>query len=140
MTDLMKHIDQMVVDNTFSLDALEGIKKLKDGFAALERERDEAIEKADMAWKSYAETEDELAKAQTEAANLRAQIAENKSLVEEARAAIANADKQAAVAAAYKDAMQIVFRPTVMRENIYRNTSSGMVATSENTTVTKEEA
>ena len=137
MTDLMKHIDQMVVDNTFSLDALEGIKKLKDGFAELEHERDEAIAKADRAWKSYAETENELAKAQAEVALLRAQIAENNSLVEEARAAIARADKQAAVAAAYKDAMQIVFKPTVVRESIYRSTN-GMTPSSENTVITKE--
>jgi hypothetical protein len=137
MNDLMKHIDQMVVDNTFSLDALEGIKKLKDGFAELEHERDEAIAKADRAWKSYAETENELAKAQAEVALLRAQIAENNSIVEEARAAIARADKHAAVAAAYKDAMQIVFKPTVVRESVYRSTN-GMTPSSENTSITRE--
>jgi len=137
MTDLMKHIDQMVVDNTFSLDALDGIKKLKDGFAELEHERDDAIAKADRAWKSYAETENELAKAQAEVALLRAQIAENNSLVEEARAAIARADKHAAVAAAYKDAMQIVFKPTVLRESVYR-TTNGMTPSSENTSITRE--
>jgi len=137
MTDLLKHIDQMVVDNTFSLDALDGIKKLKDGFAELEHERDEAIAKADRAWKSYAETENELAKAQAEVALLRAQIAENNSLVEEARAAIARADKHAAVAAAYKDAMQIVFKPTVLRESVYR-TTNGMTPSSENTSITRE--
>jgi hypothetical protein len=137
MTDLMKHIDQMVVDNTFSLDALDGIKKLKDGFAELEHERDEAIAKADRAWKSYAETENELAKAREEVALLRAQIAENNSIVEEARAAIARADKHAAVAAAYKDAMQIVFKPTVLRESVYR-TTNGMTPSSENTSITRE--
>lgn len=137
MTDLLKHIDQMVVDNTFSLDALDGIKKLKDGFAELEHERDEAIAKADRAWKSYAETENELAKAREEVALLRAQIAENNSLVEEARAAIARADKHAAVAAAYKDAMQIVFKPTVLRESVYR-TTNGTTPSSENTSITRE--
>ena len=137
MTDLLKHIDQMVVDNTFSLDALDGIKKLKDGFAELEHERDEAIAKADRAWKSYAETENELAKAREEVALLRAQITENASLVKEARAAIARADKHAAVAAAYKDAMQIVFKPTVVRESVYRSTN-GMTPSSENTSITRE--
>jgi hypothetical protein len=134
MTDLMKHIDQMVVDNTFSLDALEGIKKLKDGFAELERERDEAIAKADRAWNSYHEAIAETKKAQQEVALLREQIAENNSIVKESRAAIARADKEAAVAAAYKDAMQIVFKPTVVRENIYRNLNPN----SENTYVIKE--
>ena len=137
MTDLMKHIDQMVVDNTFSLDALEGIKKLKDGFAELEHERDEAIAKADRAWKSYAETENELAKAREEVALLRAQIAEDNDTVNAARAAIARADKHAAVAAAYKDAMQIVFKPTVVRENVYRNIN-GVTPSNESTTVTRE--
>jgi len=137
MTDLMKHIDQMVVDNTFSLDALDGIKKLKDGFAALERERDEAIEKADKSWKSYTEANAETNKAREEVALLRAQIAENNSIVEEARAAIARADKHAAVAAAYKDAMQIVFKPTVLRESVYR-TTNGMTPSSENTSITRE--
>ena len=137
MTDLLKHIDQMVVDNTFSLDALEGIKKLKDGFAALERERDEAVARADRAMSSCHEAIAETNKAQQEVALLRAQIAENKSLVEEARAAIARADKHAAVAAAYKDAMQIVFKPTVLRESVYR-TTNGMTPSSENTSITSE--
>lgn len=137
MTDLMKHIDQMVVDNTFSLDALEGIKKLKDGFAELERERDEAIAKADRAWKSYTEASTQADEAQAEVALLRAQIAENDSIVKEARAAIARADKHAAVAAAYKDAMQIVFKPTVVRESVYRSTN-GMTPISENTSITRE--
>jgi len=137
MNDLMKHIDQMVVDNTFSLDALDGIKKLKDGFAELEHERDEAIAKADRAWKSYTEVNAQADEAQKEINILRAQIAENKSLVEEARAAIARADKHAAVAAAYKDAMQIVFKPTVVRESIYRSIN-GVTPSNESTTVTRE--
>lgn len=137
MTDLLKHIDQMVVDNTFSLDALDGIKKLKDGFAELERERDEAVTKADRAMNSCHEAIAETNKAQQEVALLRAQIAENESIVKEARAAIAMADKHAAVAAAYKDAMQIVFKPTVVRESVYR-TTNGMTPSSENTSITRE--
>jgi hypothetical protein len=137
MTDLMKHIDQMVVDNTFSLDALEGIKKLKDGFAALESELALAQENAHKAYLSENKALEQRDMARDELDALRKQIAENKSLVEEARAAIARADKDAAVAAAYKDAMQIVFKPTVVRESIYRNIN-GVTPSNESTTVTRE--
>ena len=137
MTDLMKHIDQMVVDNTFSLDALEGIKKLKDGFAALESELALAQENAHKAYLSENKALEQRDMARDELDALRKQIAENKSLVEEARAAIARADKDAAVAAAYKDAMQIVFKPTVVRESIYRNIN-GVTPSNESATVTRE--
>jgi hypothetical protein len=133
----MKHIDQMVVDNTFSLDALEGIKKLKDGFAALESELALAQESAHKAYLSENKALEQRDMARDELDALRKQIAENKSLVEEARAAIARADKHAAVAAAYKDAMQIVFKPTVVRESVYRNIN-GVTPSNESTTVTRE--
>jgi hypothetical protein len=140
MTDLMKHIDQMVVDNTFSLDALEGIKKLKDEFAKLESELALAQENAHKAYLSENKALEQRDAARDELDALRKQVAEDNDTVNAARAAIANADKQAAVAAAYKDAMQIVFKPTVLRENIYRNTSSGLTTSNESTTITKEEA
>jgi hypothetical protein len=135
----MKHIDQMVVDNTFSLDALEGIKKLKDEFAKLESELALAQENAHKAYLSENKALEQRDAARDELDALRKKVAEDNNTVNAARAAIANADKQAAVAAAYKDAMQIVFKPTVLRESIYRNIN-GMTPSSENTTVTKKEA
>ena len=137
MNDLMKHIDQMVVDNTFSLDALEGIKKLKDGFAALESELALAQENAHKAYLSENKALKQRDAARDELDALRKQVAEDNDTVNAARAAISNADKQAAVAAAYKDAMQIVFRPTVVRESIYRNIN-GVTPSNENTSITRE--
>jgi hypothetical protein len=134
----MKHIDQMVVDNTFSLDALEGIKKLKDEFAKLESELALAQENARKAYLSENKALEQRGAARDELDALRKQVAEDNDTVNAARAAIANADKQAAVAAAYKDAMQIVFRPTVVRESVYRNIS-GVTPSTESTTITKEE-
>ena len=139
MTDLMKHIDQMVVDNTFSLDALEGIKKLKDEFAKLESELALAQENAHKAYLSENKALEQRDAARDELFALRKQVAEDNDTVNAARAAIANADKQAAVAAAYKDAMQIVFKPTVLRESVYRNIS-GVTPSTESTNITKEEA
>lgn len=139
MTDLMKHIDQMVVDNTFSLDALEGIKKLKDEFAKLESELALAQENAHKAYLSENKALEQRDAARDELYALRKQVAEDNDTVNAARAAIANADKQAAVAAAYKDAMQIVFKPTVLRESVYRNIS-GVTPSTESTNITKEEA
>jgi hypothetical protein len=135
----MKHIDQMVVDNTFSLDALEGIKKLKDEFAKLESELALAQENAHKAYLSENKALGQRDMARDELDALRKQIAEDNDTVNAARAAISTADKQAAVAAAYKDAMQIVFRPTVVRESVYRNIS-GVTPSTESTNITKEEA
>jgi hypothetical protein len=135
----MKHIDQMVVDNTFSLDALEGIKKLKDEFAKLESELALAQENAHKAYLSENKALEQRDAARDELYALRKQVAEDNDTVNAARAAIANADKQAAVAAAYKDAMQIVFKPTVLRESVYRNIS-GVTPSTESTNITKEEA
>jgi hypothetical protein len=135
----MKHIDQMVVDNTFSLDALEGIKKLKDEFAKLESELALAQENAHKAYLSENKALEQRDAARDELFALRKQVAEDNDTVNAARAAIANADKQAAVAAAYKDAMQIVFKPTVLRESVYRNIS-GVTPSTESTNITKEEA
>ena len=137
MTDLMKHIDQMVVDNTFSLDALEGIKKLKDEFAKLESELALAQENAHKAYLSENKALEQRDMARDELDALRKQVAEDNDTVNAARAAIARADKHAAVAAAYKDAMQIVFKPTVVRESIYRNIN-GVTPSNESTTVTRE--
>jgi hypothetical protein len=138
MTDLMKHIDQLVVDNTFSLDAIEGIKKLKDEFTKLESELALAQENAHKAYLSENKAKEQRDVARDELDALRKQVAEDNDTVNAARAAIANAATQTAVAAAYKDAMQIVFRPTVMRESVYRNIS-GVTPSTESTNITKEE-
>jgi hypothetical protein len=138
MNDLMKHIDQLVVNNTFSLDAIEGIKKLKDEFAKLESELALAKEDAHKAYLSGKKAMEQRDVARDERDALRKQVAENNDTVNAARAAIANAATQTAVAAAYKDAMQIVFRPTVMRESVYRNIS-GVTPSTESTNITKEE-
>ena len=141
MTDIMKQIDKLVADKTFSLDALEGIKALKDEFVSLQALYDESIKAVEKARSSRDEANEKLRLAFIEIEALKAKVAAQEATTGQAQSALYESHKQAAVAAAYKDAMQIVFRPTVVREAIYKNISStnGMPMTSENTTVTREE-
>ena len=141
MTDIMKQIDKLVADKTFSLDALEGIKALKDEFVSLQALYDESIKAVEKARSSRDEANEKLRLAFIEIEALKAKVAAQEATTAQAQSALYESHKQAAVAAAYKDAMQIVFRPTVVREAIYKNISStnGMPMTSENTTVTREE-
>ena len=141
MTDIMKQIDKLVADKTFSLDALEGIKALKDEFVSLQALYDESIKAVEKARSSRDEANEKLRLAFIEIEALKAKVAAQEATTAQAQSALYESHKQAAVAAAYKDAMQIVFRPTVVREAIYKNIggTNGMPMTSENTTVTREE-
>lgn len=117
-TAILELIDDIVAKNTFSLEALDSIKALKDKVQEQEKSitklEEQKKQSSDLYNSTYADTI-ELRKTINELRE------ENRKLIEQeekAKASIYEAEKQAAVAAAYKDAMQIVFKPHTVRESV----------------------
>lgn len=143
---LLKQIDALVTERTFSLEAVDAINQMRVMLATVTDERDDLNDKLNRAQQTIIEQEfrtkrdaDVLAKWGKREADLMARE-------QKAAAAIYEAEKHAAVALAYKDAMGIVFRPNVMRETVARNAMDPMptggytVSTNSTTTTTREDA
>ena len=118
--DLLKQIDDLVASKTFNLDALDGIKKLKDDLMKTLEERD--------VFKRRYEDISEINRKQSE--QLQSQIKQIEKLTKDlelsesyrakAREAIYGAEKHQAVADAWKEAMQTNFKPSTMRETVFQ--------------------
>lgn len=126
--DIMKQIDLLVESKTFNLDALEGIKQIKDSLkdtlSSLQRLQDkELIYIRDLSLEKSKNSEHE-----AEIADLKKQIAEMRSAAEDGKAARFESDKHKAVADTWQSAMAMVFKPSAVRETIQRN-HSVMVST-----------
>lgn len=118
---LIEQIDALVESKTFNLDALDGIKQIKDSFkdtlSSLQRLQDKElgyIRDLSLEKSKSGEYEKEIAA-------LKKQIAEMHSATEDGKAARFEADKHQAVADAWKSAMAMVFKPSAVRETIQRN-------------------
>lgn len=59
-TDLLKQIDELVASKTFNLDALEGIKKIKDGLESSERDRKSLQTKYDGLYETNSRQSEEI--------------------------------------------------------------------------------
>lgn len=119
--DLLKQIDDLVASKTFNLDALDGIKTIKDNLqkqiteveylserkAKLETELNQLQQKYDDSLKRISE--------------LTLVIKENEATVTLGKKAIFEAEKFQAVAETFKFAMETVFKPSAVRETIQRN-------------------
>lgn len=118
---IMQQIDDLVASKTFSLDALEGIKKIKDAMTQAIMERDEYKKQGDSLHTKLTEeiTTNTQLKEQLAAAKIKTESLE----VELKAAAAAIWEKQIAEASAdaYKDALHTVFKPHAVRETIMRN-------------------
>lgn len=120
-TAILELIDDIVAKNTFSLDALDSVKALKDKVKEQEKALTKLEEQKKQSNELYNSIYDDNVKLRETISQLRD---ENKKLLAqefEAKASIYEAAKQAAVAAAYKDAMQIVFKPHSVRESMFSN-------------------
>lgn len=118
-TDIKAIIDQIVADKTFSLDAVSAISILRD-------EHEERAEKIKALTDRVAEEakinsnlRERLVRAEDDAATLKVQLNTMKAQAEDGVAARHDAKRHEAVAAAWKEAMQTVFRPSTMRETVY---------------------
>lgn len=146
-TDLLKQIDDLVASKTFNLDALDGIKKLKDDLA-----------------KQLAETEllqGQLKKSQSDNSSLREMNNEQAAKIQllnslmkaneetaiKGKDAIWEAKIASAVAEAYRDSLHTVFKPSSVRETVWQsvpisqhsNGYSTVMSYQQETKTTKEE-
>ena len=121
--DIMKQIDSLVESKTFNLDALEGIKQIKDSLKdtlnSLHRLQDKEL----VLTRDLTLERSKNAEHVAEIAGLKHQIAEMHKAAEDGKAARFESDKHKAVADAWQSAMAMVFKPNAVRETIQRNHS-----------------
>lgn len=123
MTDhaLLKQIDDLVASKTFNLDALDGIKKLKDD---LQRTLDTLESTSEMLRRERLRSSEMESLGQKQAAQielLNSLIKANEDKVIKGAEAIFEAAKHKAVAEAWQGAMAMVFKPNTVRETVQRN-------------------
>ncbi len=118
---ILQQIDDLVASKTFGLDALEGIKKVKDSLKATLEERDSLRRRYDALNESHSIRSDEIMRLRSVESGLRQELADSKQLNEAGQKAIYESDKHQAVADAWRSAMAMVFKPNAVRESIQRN-------------------
>ena len=122
---LLQQIDDLVASKTFGLDALEGIKKIKDSLKATLGERDDLQRLSDELYETSIRKDEEIRRQSGVIADLGKQLADAKALNEAGQKAIYDADKHKAVAEAWQGAMATVwqgamatvFKPNSVRED-----------------------
>lgn len=119
--DLLNAIDRLVEEKTFNLDALDAIKNLRNQAESLEERRDELVGMCERYRSEIKGLTDRIAELEKQSASLTSTVAMHKEREQEADEAIYAAEKHRAVAEAYKDAMNIVFKPNAVRERVHQN-------------------
>lgn len=119
--DLLKQIDDLVASKTFNLDALDGIKQLKDSLKKTLEERDSLQRRHDALYETNREQSEQLIRGAKREELLRGELASAKELNDAGQKAIYDADKHKAVAEAWQGAMAMVFKPNAVREAVQRN-------------------
>lgn len=122
-TDVSALIDELVADKTFSLDALDRVKAIKDANDKLVAELEDSRDTLARMNEYTAELVREKVSLNTTIDDLRAELVGLRETADKGQKAIYEADKERAVAFAYKSAMEIVFRPNAVRETVARNVS-----------------
>ncbi len=154
---LLDQIDDLVASKTFSLEALEGIKGLKDSLKKTLEDRDSLQRRYDGLYETNCKQSEELQR-MTQRLNEHVRALDAmREAVEKGNAAVWEKKIAEAGAAAYKDAMAMVFKPNAVRETVQRQVaipvaghpggngmspSPGWVSTGngESETITREDA
>lgn len=121
MNDILKQIDQLVADKTFSLDALEGVKNIRDALIKAEAKNEQLQKECDDHIKELTRLRTKIEEQQKSISDMTAEIVMMKSTVAAGQEALYNAQKHEAVAQAWKEAMQTVFKPNMIRESVSRS-------------------
>jgi hypothetical protein len=119
--DIVKQIDDLVASKTFSLDALEGIKAIKDEHQRVLRDLQTKTEMLDLKREQIVAMGEELNRKQAQIDELQTKVKCMSQLASDGDAAIWEKKIAEASAAAYKDALYTVFKPSAVRETIQRN-------------------
>lgn len=121
MNTLTEAINQLVQEKTFSLDAVDAIKGLRDKAAALENlcnTQNQQI--ADLGNTELRQTS-RIGELQTEVANWKKREDELVQREKAAAEAIHEAKRQQAIADTFRESMGMIFRPNTVRETIQRS-------------------
>ena len=145
--NLLEQIDDLVANKTFNLDALDGIKKIKDELSITLKQLDEANKKINSQSREIDRLGDQERQLLAVCAERAKEIADAKELIEAGKKALYEAEKHKAVADAWQNAMGMVFKPATVRETVYQsipfsqNYGGNPVVTSyqQETKTTKEE-
>ena len=121
MNDILKQIDQLVADKTFSLDALEGVKNIRDALIKAESKSEQLQKECDDHIKELTRLRAKIEEEQVKNASLNAKLGAMELTVAAGQEAIYTAQKHEAVANAWKEAMQTVFKPNTVRETVNRS-------------------
>jgi hypothetical protein len=121
MTDLLKQIDDLVASKTFNLDALDGIKKIKDDLSKTLGSLEYAEDKLKNVTKEKLALEQQLEREKANVAALEANIKANAAIVEAGQKAVWEKQIAQASATAYQDALYTVFKPATVRETTYQS-------------------
>ena len=124
--DILKHIDELVASKTFNLDALEGIKKIKDELINVQTHNDNLNADNKKHKDQIHKLEMEKSALELELKSFNDKLASMEKTVEEGKQAIYTSQKHEAVAFAWKEAMQTVFKPNAVREHITRSVPIAM--------------
>jgi len=119
--ELLTAIDRLVEEKTFNLDALEAIKDLRNKAQSLEDSLAVVRERADKFKIENIELRAEAELLQGRIDQYEAQASMLRTRQQQADEAVFESEKHKAVAEAYKDAMEIVFRPHAVRERVHQN-------------------
>lgn len=119
--ELLKQIDELVASKTFGLDALEGIKKVKDGLETSERERKALQIKHEEVVSALDKCHVENMRLKTTIDGLHKEVQAFKEREAKAREALWEKEVEKAKAEAYKDALYTVFKPSTMRETVFQS-------------------
>jgi hypothetical protein len=121
MNELMQQIEGLVNAKTFSLEALEGIKVIKDAAKVLDARLKKAEENYDAKCLEAAHLRDNEKRLQEECNKLHEVVLQLKEKEAAAARAIYESEKHKAVADAYLNAMSMVFKPSAVRETVQRH-------------------
>lgn len=119
--NLLEQIDDLVANKTFNLDALDGIKKIKDELKVTLKQLDVANDQINSQVKEIDRLRDQERQLLAVCAERAKEIADAKELIEAGKKALYDADKHKAVADAWQTAMQTVFKPATVRETVYQS-------------------
>ena len=118
---LLDQIDDLVASKTFNLDALDGIKSLKDSLSKtlteLELLKDQLKQEKALSAASIKNIEALTGKIEF----LNGLVKANEETAKKGQEAIYEAAKHKAVAEAWQSAMSMVFKPSAVRETVQRN-------------------
>ena len=145
--DLLKQIDDLVASKTFGLDALDGIKAIKDSLTSTLEERDVFKRRCDDLNEVNRRQSEAMQEQNKRIEQLTKDLHNSEAYRAKAREDIHEAEKHKAVAEAWKEAMQTVFRPSSVRETVWQsvpvsqhnNGYSTVMSYQQETKTTKEE-